>query len=127
MESIRCIDNVNFDFQGPNYIHPESDIKSIPSINSRQQQRAMYPECFTGIGTFKNYKYHIELDKNAKPVVHLVRKIVLALITKVAKVLDSMLADGIIVPVEEPTDWVNALVVREKPNGNLESVWIPET
>ena len=30
-----------------------------------------------------------------------------------------MLADRIIVPVEEPTDWVNSLVVREKPNGSL--------
>ena len=27
MESMRCKDNVQFDFQGPNYIHPESDIK----------------------------------------------------------------------------------------------------
>ena len=30
-----------------------------------------------------------------------------------------MLADGINVPVYEPTDWVNSLVVREKPNGSL--------
>ena len=42
-------------------------MKSKPSISSREQLRAIYPECFTGIGTFKNYKYHIELDKNAKP------------------------------------------------------------
>ena len=73
----------------------------------------MYPECFTGMGTFKNYKYHIEADKNTEPVVHPVRKIALALIPKPDKELDSMLADGIIVPVEEPTDWVNSLVVRE--------------
>ena len=30
-----------------------------------------------------------------------------------------MLADGIIVPAEEPTDWVNSLVVIEKPNDSL--------
>ena len=78
MESMRCIDNVQFDFQGPNYMHPKIDIKSRPSVSSREQLRAMYPKCFTGIGTFKNYKYHIELNKNAKPVVHPVRKIVLA-------------------------------------------------
>ena len=52
-------------------------------------------------------------------MVHPVRKIALALIPKLDKELDSMLADGIIVPVEEPTDWVNSLVVREKPNGSL--------
>ena len=72
----------------------------------------MYPKWFTGIGTFKNYKYHIELDKNAKPVVCPVRKIALALIPKLDKVLNSMLADRIIMPVDEPTDWVNSLVVR---------------
>ena len=48
-----------------------------------------------------------------------VRKIALALIPKLDKELDSMLADGIIVPVEKPTDWVNSLVVREKPNSSL--------
>ena len=57
-------------------------------------------------------------DKNAKPVVHPVRKIALALIPKLDE-LDSMLADRIIVPVEEPTDWVNSLGVRENPNGSL--------
>ena len=54
MDSMKCIDNVQFDFQGPNYIHPASGIKSRPSLSSRKQLRAMYPECFTGIGTFKS-------------------------------------------------------------------------
>ena len=79
----------------------------------------MYLECFTGIGTFKNCKYNIELDKTVKPLVHPVRKIALALIPKLDKELDNMLADGIVVPVEEPTDWVNSFVVREKPNDCL--------
>ena len=74
---------------------------------------------FKGIGTFKKYKFHIELDKNVKPVVHPVMKIAVALIPKLDKALDNMLADGIIVPVEEPTDWVNSLVGTEKPNGRL--------
>ena len=33
--------------------------------------------------------------------------------------MGSMLADWIIVPVDEPTDWVNSLVVKEKPSGSL--------
>ena len=92
---------------------------SRTSINNREQLRAMCPECFTGIGTCKNYKYHIELDKNAKLLVHPVRKIALALIPKLDKELDSMLADGIILQVDEPTDGVNSLVVRERPNVSL--------
>ena len=82
----------------------------------------MYPECFKGIGTFKNYKYHIELNKNDKPVIQPVRKIALVQITKPDKELDSMLTDGIIVPVDEPTDWVNSLVVTEKQMVAWESV-----
>ena len=46
-------------------------------------------------------------------------KIALTLIPKLNKELDSMLADGIIVPVDDPTDWVNLIVVREKPNSSL--------
>ena len=106
MESMRCIDSVQVDFQEPTYIHLEIDIKTRPSISSRNQLRAMYPECFLGIGTFKNYKYHIELNKNAKPVVHPMRTIALVLIPKLDTELDSMLADGIIVPLDEATDWV---------------------
>lgn len=34
-------------------------------------------------------------------------------------VLDEMCSEGIIVPVDQPTDWVNAMVVVEKKNGNL--------
>ena len=37
VESMRCIDNVQFHFQEPNYIHPKSVIKSRPSISSRKQ------------------------------------------------------------------------------------------
>ena len=50
---------------------------------------------------------------------HPVRKIALVLISKLDKELNSMFAGGIIVPVEEPTDWVNSLVVREKTNGSM--------
>ena len=30
-----------------------------------------------------------------------------------------MLADGITVPVDEPTDWVYSLVARDKPSGSF--------
>ena len=79
----------------------------------------MYPECFSGIGTFKNYRYHIELDPKVKPVIHPPRKIALSLQPKLERELDEMVKQVVIVPVDEPTDWVNSLVVREKPNGSL--------
>ena len=73
----------------------------------------------SGIGTFKDHKYHIELDSKVKAVVHPPRKLALSLEPKFETELDEMVKQGIIVPVDEPTDWVNSFVVREKPNGNM--------
>ena len=47
----------------------------------------------------------------------------LALNPKLDEELDSMLADGIIVPVEKSIDRVHLLLVREKPNGSLRSLF----
>ena len=58
-------------------------------------------------------------------MVHPVRKTALALIPKLDKELESMLGDGIIMPVDEPTNWVNSLVVRENPNGGLRVCFDP--
>ena len=35
------------------------------------------------------------------------------------KELESLVEQGIITPVEGPTNWVNSLVIREKPYGRL--------
>ena len=79
----------------------------------------MYPECFTGIGKFKDFEYHINVDKNVKPVVHAPGRIALSLQGKLEKELEEMVRQGIIAPVEGHSDRVNSLVIREKPNGSL--------
>ena len=86
----------------------------------------MYPEWFYGIGKFKAYDYHITLEDNAKPVVHPLRKIALALQPKLDKELDEMVEQGIITPVNGPSDWVNALVICKKPNGRLRTCLAPK-
>ena len=103
----------------PDYIPLVTDLQSHPPITSKDQLRNMYPECFNGIGKFKNYEYHITLVDNAKPVIHPARKVALSLQPKLKKELESLVEQGIITPVEGPTDWVNSLVVREKPDGRL--------
>ena len=47
------------------------------------------------------------------------RKVPMALRTKLKAELDRMVQNDIIAPVQEPTDWVNSLVVVEKSNGKL--------
>ena len=71
------IDSKNLNVQGPKYIPPDSDIRIRSQINSKGELKEMYPEWFSGIGTFKNYRYYIELDPKVKPVIHAPRKIAL--------------------------------------------------
>ena len=79
----------------------------------------MYLECFTGIGKFKDFEYHINVDKNVKLVVHAPQKIALSLQGKLEKELEEMVRQEIIAPVEGHSDWVNSLVIREEPNVSL--------
>ena len=71
------------------------------------------------IGKFKDCEYHINIDKNFKQVVHLPCKIVLSLQGKQEKELEEIVRQGITIPVEGHSDWVNSLVIREKANGSL--------
>ena len=47
------------------------------------------------------------------------QRISITLKEKVNNELQQMLKINIIVPIEEPTDWVNIMVIVEKPNGKL--------
>ena len=62
------------------------------------------------LGTSKLY-----LKEKSVPVVNHPRRILEALKSKVQDELDRMEKDSIIAKVTEPTDWVNSIVVVEKP------------
>ena len=40
------IDSKNLNVHGPKCIHPDSDIRTRPQINSKGELKEMYPECF---------------------------------------------------------------------------------
>ena len=100
-------------------IHPESHLHQWPPIKSTAELQKIYPECFSGVGKFKDFEYHINIDKNVRPVGHAPHKIALSLQKKLEKELEEMVKQGIIAPVEGHSNWVNILVIREKPNGRL--------
>ena len=75
-----------------------------------------YPELFKGLGCLPG-TYHIELIDGATPVVHSPRKIPVPQREKVVEELKRMEQLGVIVRQEEPTEWVNSLVVVQKPSG----------
>ncbi|XP_053374212.1 uncharacterized protein K02A2.6-like [Mercenaria mercenaria] len=77
-----------------------------------------FPNLFKGIGCLPK-KHHIEIEKDAKPVVNPPRNVPVKLRSRVKDELDRMFEEGIIIKENEPTDWVNNMVTVVKPNGSL--------
>jgi len=75
-----------------------------------------YSDCFEGLGTFKMKPYHITLDPEAEPIVHPPRTVPVHLRELFKAELDSMQENGVIEPVDGPTDWVNSVVLNETVN-----------
>lgn len=77
-----------------------------------------YADVFQGIGRLPG-QHKIRLKDNAEPVIHPARKVPVALKKRLREKLDSLITEGVIMKIEEPTGWVNSLVIVEKPNGDL--------
>ncbi|XP_060598220.1 uncharacterized protein K02A2.6-like [Ruditapes philippinarum] len=90
---------------------------SIDRSNTElDKQRVMseYGNLFQGVGVIPGEcKLHIKSD--AVPVINAPRRVPEALRDRLHEELQRMENDGIITKVTEPTDWVNSLVIVEKP------------
>ena len=93
------------------------NINSIttPEPLTKQNLMCQYAEVFTGYGQFEK-EYHIELAEGAVPVIQPPRKIPFSRMEKLKDTLANMEKNGIIAPVDQPTDWV---VIVEKRNRDL--------
>ena len=77
------VNTVCVEQQGNVYIRPNADLETRPQIRSKEQLKCMYPECFDGIGEFKNFEYHIELDPKFKPRIQTPHKVELSIEPKI--------------------------------------------
>lgn len=77
-----------------------------------------YKDVFTGIGCLKG-TFKINLNENYKPVIHSPRKVPIALQEKLKNKLKKLQDKGIIAKVNHITEWVNPLVIVNKPNGDI--------
>ncbi|GFV13662.1 transposon Ty3-G Gag-Pol polyprotein [Trichonephila clavipes] len=59
------------------------------------------------------------VQHNAVPVIHPPRRVPLALQPKLKSTLFRLEKEVIVSKVNKPTDWVQSLVIEEKPNGNI--------
>ena len=90
-------------------------IKRIRKIDSHAQDYFdSYGDCFGELGILPGV-HHIVTDPNVPPVVNTPRRIPIAM----KRELQRMENLDVIEHVTEPSDWVNSLVVVEKPNGQL--------
>ena len=75
-----------------------------------------YKDVFDGLGLFPG-EYHINTDPSVPPDIHAPRCVARACKPKLKEELDNMETDGVVVKlgVNEHSDWVNSLVIVEKP------------
>lgn len=76
--------------------------------------KTKYAKVFSGLGCFSK-PYHIKVDKEIPPTVIPPTNLPAALRDRVKTTLDEMEKIEVIRRVDEPTEWVNVLVVIEKP------------
>jgi len=88
---------------------------SEEAVFTKETVMKVYGDVFKGVGVLPG-KCHLHLKEGAIPTVNPPRRIPEALKSKLKKELDQMVKDKIIRRVTEPTDWVNSIVVVEKPN-----------
>jgi hypothetical protein len=77
-----------------------------------------YKGVFTGIGLFPG-EVRIETDPGVQPVIHPPRRVPQVIAEKLKVELDKMEKSNVITKVKEPIQWVNSLVIAEKPNGTF--------
>ena len=75
-----------------------------------------YSDVFQGTGKLKG-QYKLEIEETAKLVVHLPRRVPVALKGKLKRELERLQSLGIIEKVIKPTPWISSLVIVQKPNG----------
>ena len=99
----------------------EAKTRSIKGLSDKALKKKieeMYPEIFNELGKLTE-EHLIHIKENATPVIYPTRKIPVALEDRLKKELDTIERNGVIKRIEEPTDWVNSLVLVEKPDGSL--------
>ena len=84
---------------------------------TKESIKALYNNVFAGLGKLGHY--HITLQDGCTPVVHPPRRVPHSLKDRLQKAIEANVKAGVLVKVDQPTDWVHNLVIVEKKNGSL--------
>ena len=91
---------------------PNDDIKQDPVTKN-------YLDRFEGLEELSK-DVHLEMNQDIPPVVHTPRRLPVALMEPVKQKLEQMVADGVAVKEDGPSDWVNSMLVVDKKKKSLE-------
>ena len=94
-------------------IQQDSDLQPRPQINSKNELKEKHSECFLGVHKFRDSKYHINIIKSVRSVVHAPCNFAVPLQNELEKELDKTVRQGILAPFESYWDSANSLVIRE--------------
>ena len=100
-------------------VNTTHDTEKISQTHDPRSILGEYPDLCQGIGCLKGVTHHISLRDDATPVVHPPRRVPESLKPKLKETLHKMEVDDIIARVDEPTDWVNSIVLVEKSDNSL--------
>lgn len=95
-------------------------IKRVMTLNKSGEMDILkeYADVFEGIGCLEG-EHTIRIDDSVTPKIHPPRKVPVTLREKLKAELNRMEKMKVIAKIEEPTQWVNPIVIVEKSNGQL--------
>ncbi|XP_055388193.1 uncharacterized protein LOC129616589 [Condylostylus longicornis] len=98
-------------------------IKKVYTINEKMHSKKhiilnRFDDVFSGLGRLPE-KVHLKINPNVKPKIDSPRKVPFKLLDRYQAELERMENLKVITKVSEPTEWVNSVVLVEKPNKTL--------
>ena len=94
-------------------------VQHIDTVNNHVTLFDQYYDVFEGLGCVTDVSYHVRIDSNQTPMIHLPCHLLITLHPKIQEELARMESLEVIEKVTEPTNWVNSMVSIIKPNGSL--------
>ena len=99
-----------------NKTHEQDSPQELPTpqtITCKEDIQKYFPDVINGLGTFPGKPYHINIDPNIPPKRLPARPVPIHQQAEFKGQLQEMLGAGVIVPVTEPTPWINSFVIVE--------------
>ena len=96
-------------------------IKIVLNVDRTNCFFKRHSKLFQGLGCLTT-PYHIKIDHSVNPVISPPRNQPAAIRERLKETLDEMEATGVIRKVDQPTEWVNSLVVIEKPKSKKQRI-----